>query len=260
MSVRTYNPSVRVGNWNEDIQLEEDNLKDFLARRERGELLIQQSAMMKDSALQQCSLSVSRDGFVHFGDSAMIVNPSPACGSRGPACLSLNSNGLSVASDIKPSSRNCFMFTSLEAPDSNKTLCYGVPFYIVAGGGFLSSDRATFGKCAKKSRHNEVTLASSPGHLTEWKIIPFNPAFRMELEGDPVPANQKIILVHVKTNTNLCNEADFVLKTPFGKEYEVSTFTKLDSHRAEEDYNHWVVSMQAPGDSSMGNIGPDATS
>ena len=27
MSARTYNPSVRVGNWNEDIQLEEVNLE-----------------------------------------------------------------------------------------------------------------------------------------------------------------------------------------------------------------------------------------
>ena len=30
MSVRTYNPSVRVGNWNEDIQLEEVSIRTIL--------------------------------------------------------------------------------------------------------------------------------------------------------------------------------------------------------------------------------------
>ena len=43
MSVRTYNPSVRVGNWNEDLCLEEDLLKDFLEKKESGELLIYKS-------------------------------------------------------------------------------------------------------------------------------------------------------------------------------------------------------------------------
>ncbi|CAB1331744.1 unnamed protein product, partial [Coregonus sp. 'balchen'] len=37
--VRTYRPNVRVGNWREDVTLEEDTLKDFLERKERGELM-----------------------------------------------------------------------------------------------------------------------------------------------------------------------------------------------------------------------------
>ena len=52
---------------------------------------------------------------------------------------------------------------------------------------FLSSDRATFTKSAKKSRHNDVVFVPKPSHLTEWKVIPFNPKFRMELEYTPVP-------------------------------------------------------------------------
>merc|ERR1712136_367242 len=73
--IRTYNPSVRVGNWNEDICLEEDLLKDFLGKKERGELLIQKTNNLLSTILKEVSLSVSTDGFIHFGDTCMLVNP-----------------------------------------------------------------------------------------------------------------------------------------------------------------------------------------
>ena len=53
MSVRTYNPSVRVGNWNEDLCLEEDLLKDFLDKKEKGELLIQKTTNLLQTILKE---------------------------------------------------------------------------------------------------------------------------------------------------------------------------------------------------------------
>lgn len=87
MSVRSYNPSVRVGNWNEDINLEEvvmmllymqymahcrslmyayilyssaryslvlqDQLKDFLEKKERGELMIQKTSNLLKTILKE---------------------------------------------------------------------------------------------------------------------------------------------------------------------------------------------------------------
>lgn len=43
MNTRTYNPSVRVGNWIEDLCLEEDLLKDFLEKKDNGLLMIQKT-------------------------------------------------------------------------------------------------------------------------------------------------------------------------------------------------------------------------
>ena len=77
---------------------------------------------------------------------------------------------------------------------------------------FLFSDSASFAKCAKKSRHNDVSLVNEPSFLTEWKVQPFNPQFRMELEFADVPANEKIILTHVKTNVNLNLEKEYTIK------------------------------------------------
>ena len=40
-------------------------------------------------------------------------------------------------------------------------------------------------------------------------------------------------------------------RTPFGKEFEVTAHTVLDSHRAETDVNHWQIVMNEPGDANM---------
>lgn len=74
MSVRTYNPSVRVGNWNEDLCLEEVNttyfkymhniylfniqdlLKDFLDKKEKGELAIQKTHNLLQTILRPVRL------------------------------------------------------------------------------------------------------------------------------------------------------------------------------------------------------------
>lgn len=53
MNVRTYNPSVRVGNWNEDLCLEEDLLKDFLDKKDNGELLIQKTTNLLQTILKE---------------------------------------------------------------------------------------------------------------------------------------------------------------------------------------------------------------
>ena len=87
--IRTYNSQVRVGNWNEDICLEEDLLKgertqmtsigwplnlDFLERKENGTLLIQKKAKLRELFLSEVELTESKDGYIHFGDKVMIMN------------------------------------------------------------------------------------------------------------------------------------------------------------------------------------------
>ena len=42
---------------------------------------------------------------------------------------------------------------------------------------------------AKPSGRNPVFLAPQPSHLSEWKVLPFKPKDRMELEYTPVPVN-----------------------------------------------------------------------
>ncbi len=42
-----------------------------------------------------------------------------------------------------------------------------------------------------------------------------------------------------------------VFRTPFGKEYELSAHTFLDSHKAERDNNHWLFLMAHPANQNQ---------
>lgn len=276
-NVRTYNPSVRVGNWNEDIQLEEDTLKDFLEKREHGQLMYQKRTKLEQTIFKKLDLSISRDGCVHFGDIVSLrcpatrdrtkyfahKEPRDAC----QLCVTPAINkileaqklegpcNVTASKDLCSNLRSSFVITSIDgSKQKGEPLRYGDLFYLCTldnegGNLYLSSCRATLEKCAAKSRKQEVTFVSEPSFMTEWRILHYNPQMRMEYEGIPVPANAIALINHKYTNNDLAVEENFVIRTPFGtQEYEVSCHTYLDSHRAEQDVNHFMIMMGVPGD------------
>uniref|UniRef100_A0A8C1X3N9 Cilia and flagella associated protein 161 n=1 Tax=Cyprinus carpio TaxID=7962 RepID=A0A8C1X3N9_CYPCA len=92
---------------------------------------------------------------------------------------------------------------------------------------FLASDHKTFLKCAKKSRLQELSLVEEFDFLCWWKVIYFDPQERLENEGYPVQVNSKVLISHL-----FIYLFGFSL---FGKEYELTARTFLDSHKAERD-------------------------
>lgn len=251
MSVRTYNPSVLIGNWNEDICLQEDKLKDFLEKKESGELLIQKASNLLQNILKKVNLSVSHDGYLHYGDTVCIFNPA------SETALSANMSeskmhdekrlvgpcDVSASKMTDPCIRNTFVIGPRAEGDG--VLRFNEPFALstlpgVGGELKLMSDRITFNECAKKSRQQLVTLKEDMTFMSCWKILCHDPQQRLETEGMPVPANTKVILNHVKTNQNLAALTEFSFRTPFGREFEVAAKTEVDSHKAEKPSNHWV--------------------
>jgi len=275
MSVRTYNPSVRVGNWNEDIQLEEDTLKNFLYKREHGELLIQKTENLTGAMGKPIDLSVSQDFSLHIGDKVMLkcakaadqqqyfAGQAPrqdcvvALNMTDPtALMQKNVTGPAVATgsmNCVPNQRTVFCIESTERGcNRSSKLRYGEPFLLHTVGEntgqlFMQSDKVTFNKCAKKSRNQEVSLVPEPSFLCHFMVQHRNPLLRLEYEHEPVEANQEVIIVHCKTGHALAVETKCSSRTPFGREYELSCHTYLDSHKAEEDNNRWMMIVGVPG-------------
>ncbi|KAM5171358.1 cilia- and flagella-associated protein 161 isoform 1-T2 [Mantella aurantiaca] len=274
MSVRTFSPSVRIGNWDADVSLEEDILKDFLEKREKGELLVQKTSHLKKNILQKADLSISKNGFLHFGDVVMLLNPensqqslsnpSPVYGnytlSANPdeSALHLKSHlaapcGISGCSNVKPCARSAFIITSVDGSGYGEPLHYGQNFALRTTDGFmgqlyLTSDQKTFLKSSKKSHLQEVSLTDQPSYETCWQLVYLDPQMRMENEGFPVPANTKVLIVHSKTNRCLAVLRKYILWTLFGKECEVTAHTYLNSHKVEENENHWLIVTGDPSD------------
>ncbi|XP_062860578.1 cilia- and flagella-associated protein 161 [Trichomycterus rosablanca] len=286
-SVGTYRARVRVGNWREDIALEEDSLKDFLTRKERGELTVQKTSVLKENILKPVNLSVSQNGFLRFGDRVMLVNsrgltfdPSGACAlsivadlsnvtSHPPASSEPCLKGpcqVSGASSLRPCIRNAFVVTSVDGTPDGETLRYEQNFTLRTTSGFagelyLASDHRKFEKCAKMSRLQEVSLVERPDFLCWWRVAYFDPQERLEHEGYPVQVNTKVLITHCKTNQCLAALDNLVLWTLFGKEYEVTAHTFLDSHKAERYSNHWQFVTADPGEQeqTLQQLQPAAT-
>ncbi|KAM6125381.1 cilia- and flagella-associated protein 161 [Phoenicopterus ruber ruber] len=269
-----YRPGVLVGNWKEDACLEEDRLRDFMRKRERGELLIQKINKLQDNILKKIQLSVSKDGFVHFGDTVMLLNPDNKSsvencpGVCGSLTLAINLDeislysvkslqapcGVSAVESVDPVGRNTFSILSVDGGAVGEPIRFGQNFGLGTTGGFsdqmlyLASDHKSFIRFAKKSYLQQVFLTDELSYLTCWQATFLDPQLRLEYEGFPVPANSKMIITHCHTNRSLAVPRNFWTRSYFGKEYEVVCHTYLDSHKAEEDKNYWVVVTGNPSD------------
>ncbi|XP_060932539.1 cilia- and flagella-associated protein 161-like [Limanda limanda] len=271
MAQRTvFNCNVKVGNWNEELQRKEESKKVYLDKRERGELAAQKIDFLKQNILGTVNLSLTTDGQVHFGDFVMLVN----MGGENRECSSVSINagvnnliripspgikspcGVSAGRGILPCRRTAFIITSVDGSPEGSTLLYDQSFSLTTTRGFarglyLTSDIKSFQKCAKISRLQEVTLEEEVSFLSWWKVVHFDPQERLEYEGQPVPADVKVVIRHCKTNQALAVMGDHMLWTLYGKEYEVTAHTFLDSHKAEEDKNHWILCNPDPAGSEL---------
>ncbi|KAB5575225.1 hypothetical protein PHYPO_G00218390 [Pangasianodon hypophthalmus] len=272
--VRVYRPGVRMGNWREDEALEEEALRDFLQRKDRGELTVQKTGVLRQTLLHPVNLSVSPDGLLRFGDTVMLLNtrgkthdPCDPCALSIIADLSnitsrpeTNSKPhlqgpcqVGGASSIQPCVMNAFIITSVDETADGEILRYEQNFALRTTAGFggelyLASDHRTFQKCAKKSRLQEVSLVEQLDFLCWWRLVYFDPQDRLEHEGFPVRVNSKLLLSHCKTNQCLAALPDHTLRTTFGKMSEITAHTFLDSHKAEQERNHWMFVTADPGE------------
>nr|XP_019599037.1 PREDICTED: cilia- and flagella-associated protein 161 [Rhinolophus sinicus] len=271
MAQNLYGPRVRMGNWNEDVYLEEELMKDFLEKRDKGQLLIQRNRRLKENLLRPMQLSISEDGYVHSGDKVMLVNldhPETEAGLflRGDLSLCLTPDeirayltdefevpcGLSAAPTKIPVGRNTFIILSADGEAPGQVLRYGQSFRLGMTEGsedkmlYLSSDHRTLLRSSKRSWLQEVYLTDEVSYLNCWQAAFPDPQLRLEYEGFPVPANARVLISHCHTGRGLAVHRHLFLRTCFGKEAEVAAHTHLDSHRVERPQNHWVLVTGSP--------------
>eukprot|EP00128_Syssomonas_multiformis_P003977 Colp12_sorted_trinity150504_noHs@4116 len=253
--VRTYNPHVRVGNWNEDLKLEEDKLKDFLKRKENGGLNVNQTEKYLAQVLKKVDLSYEPDNYVRYGSLVQLRNESTnavLAAERTGVLGDISEHGYSITTTTNesPCVRNSFVITRIgeKKPGDDDVLCYGDKFAIAVHPDFspdfplyIKSERVSFATFAKKSRHQEVTLTGEPTFHITWQILHADPQQRMETEGMPIKAGERLVICHAHTHQSLASSNKFVVRNYYGAEFEAHGHTYLDTHRAEQRENHWNV-------------------
>jgi len=232
-----YHHGTRIGNWSEDLELEEIKLKDYLKKKETGTLIVTGKQQQLEASLAPVELSPSPEGVLQFGQRVMLSNHQ----SRG--FLSANAFDhvqkahdswmLTTSMNGAPSVRNVFELVRADPHDGydDDVVHYGQnvrcklhPFSKIPTPAYLHSELVTALAAAKFSRHQEVTAIAAPTGETLWQLLYPDTSARFEMEGEPVPAGGPMVLRHVQTGSFLASD-EIPYNNLFGQEFEVHCFS-----------------------------------
>lgn len=245
-----YGHKVRIGNWSEEMELEENRLKDFLTKKSTGNLSLTRAEERFGKALRPVSLTPSSDGKIRFGDVLMIYSH----GTEGTVACDVKDRVKSEAVGFActtswyndPCSRNTFVVQRYNPPrmdssgllfdDADDVVKYGQKFQLVnveAGDSvlFLQSKPKSNLVHSKYSREQEVAVSDAEGYNTVWKAGFMDPKFRFEMEGQDVGYMDPLVLTHCATNQWMSSDSEVTYNNDFGVEYEVCCSTHLDVSR-----------------------------
>jgi len=224
-----YNHKVKIGNWSEDLEMEEIKLKDYLSKKDTGSLIVTAKQKQLEGSLVPVELSPSPEGCLQFGMKVMLYNHQTA-GVLGanPFDAAAKAYGAWMATTCPmtdPVVRNVFELESTDGSDG--VVLYGQtirlklhPFAKITSPAYLQSEMVTPVSAAKFSRYQEVLVISEPAGDTKWQIHHPDPDLRAEMEGEAVPAGKPVLIRHVQTGTYLASDK-IPYKNLFGPECEV---------------------------------------
>jgi len=224
-----YNHKVKIGNWSEDLEMEEIKLKDYLSKKDTGSLIVTAKQKQLEGSLVPVELSPSPEGCLHFGMKVMLYNHQTA-GVLGvnPFDSPAKAHDAFMATTgplADPVVRNAFELESTDGSDGAVVFGQTIrlklnPFAKISSPVYLQSEMVTPMSAAKFSRHQEVLAISEPAGDTKWQIQHPDPGLRTEMEGEEVPAGKPVLIKHVQTGTYLASDK-IPYQNIFGPECEV---------------------------------------
>ncbi|DBA00751.1 TPA: hypothetical protein N0F65_001222 [Lagenidium giganteum] len=255
-----YAPCTRIGNWNEDLMLEEARMKEFQLRKKQGSLLATHK-LKQDFLHQPAPRSYDAQQRIRFNQAVGIYH------SESDGVLSCNvfeetpsiGSGEFLVTVCTPckggaaAARNVFRIVSPTAWKEQQgtdqgfacgkpsdVLRYGDPFFLMCDPALLVDDQsvllkpALFVKSGLKTDRSmspitynqRVWLSAEPDSSALWTCVRADLAgtAKMLAAGDEVVAGDAIAIVHKMTGQPLCAEKKSKQPTDFGVEIEVCGF------------------------------------
>eukprot|EP01012_Entosiphon_sulcatum_P040150 TRINITY_DN5379_c0_g1_i1.p1 TRINITY_DN5379_c0_g1~~TRINITY_DN5379_c0_g1_i1.p1 ORF type:complete len:296 (-),score=73.48 TRINITY_DN5379_c0_g1_i1:674-1561(-) len=272
---RGFRSRTMIGNWSEEIQLQEERLREWLRKRAQGALFSQQIGDKFRRHLAEAFVSPQHaDGNLRFGDTVLLQNAH----TRGYLSVDTDDRlpglipkyGLTSAAADKALLRNAWTLIKVAGTDDElyqargeaDVVHYGQKLKLVLNPMlmpredkllFLYTSPVSPTAFSKVSNKQEVCAVEfGPGSFDlVWQCVFADRDYRVEMEGEPVKANTVLLLSHVQTNQPLSADAAKFYPNDFGRECEVCCHkwpamqTKL-SNLPELPQNHWAFITGPP--------------
>lgn len=254
-----YGPQTRVGNWLEDVCLDESKVADFRKRKEQGTLSMGFTQAKMAICNQPVPHTYSADGKLHFGDTVVVTHVTTKAVLANDLFdeVSFGSKEYLVTTSPKggPTARTTFVIDraqeSKEADDDDDVLYYGMPFALRCNDSLLVDKRTNMLKAPfylastlKNERQGSRVSNRQLAYMTPrkdskatWcvqKVAASDPGVtRLLSKEEPVPANTPIVLQHRGTFQSLSSDPKHVDSTDFGPEFEVCCHNNLGTAKIE---------------------------
>jgi Ca2+-binding EF-hand superfamily protein len=229
-----YNNKVKLGNWYEDMELEEIKTQDFSTHKVIKGLGVSGKETTFKKTKRRVPQTYSEDGILHFGDHVMLSNKK----TTGVIVLNLlekstgydEAYGVTTTTKVSgPNARNILVIERYEERDGfeGNNLHYGQKIKLACNSQFhnrhllLHSTHASPSSQAPKSKNQEVSIMLKDVYDCIWEIDHVDPKIRFEMYGEVIPANEPILIKHSNTNHYLASDT-VKHKNQYGDEFEVS--------------------------------------
>lgn len=248
-----YAPATRIGNWNEDLMLEEARMREFQLRKKQGSLLASHKLKLEflhakaprsfDS--QQRVTFGQAVGVRHLASSAQLAcntfEETPSIGSGEFLVTALSSSTATARSTFRIVSPATLKSAGREGLDlragSGQPLNYGDPFFLACNEALLVDDASVLLRpplllhsAIKSDRsmspvtsNQRVWLGAEPDSGALWvcQRADLTATDKLLADGTPVRAGDTMAIVHKMTGQPLRADGGSKLPTDFGVELEV---------------------------------------
>lgn len=242
-----YHHKTRIGNWNEDFELNVIKDGDYNAKKNAGQLPFEKTMVTFEKETKRVPWTYPADGLLRSGNSIMMQNKA----TNGHLVMDINERQQGADGDAfvlttcktnpGPISRSVFVIKRAEKVDifgTDDIIRYGQKIkieanpYIYRKTLFVSSTPLSALCYSPESRKQEASVHSNEHYIGTWIIDSCDPNFRMECQGTPVKAGEPILIRHAQTMHYLASD-NVRHGNDFGGECEVMTHSFSNQNKTQ---------------------------
>lgn len=237
-----YSTKTRIGNWNEDLELQTIQENNYRGKKEEGTLPFGKTIQKYQQSYRQVPWTHSPDGNLRWNDFVMVQNQQTQgwlvmdIGDKVQNVeegFSVNSTG--AGQNPGPMTRSVFkvcrdkngqdLFTQDECVRYGQTVRLEANPYLYRKTLQLQSSKKTPTVSAPLSLFQVAYLsAARPNADGLWILDHADPNIRFEMQGEVVRSGEPLLIRHVNTCVYLAADSKFKIKNDFGSENEVHCF------------------------------------